>query len=233
MSMLPFNARRDVRTRLEDCVRRHARPTDRLYDVGCGTKPFAAAFAGVVGAHIGIDVDDGFYGNDAVDIIGVADSLPVADATADAVISSQVIEHLRAPEVAMREAHRVLRPGGLLFISFPLVFPLHAAPHDFFRYTRDGFAAMCARHGFEIIEQYEMAGFWYMASVFLDRYLTPVNRSFLKRLHLVDLAALPLHWSFWLLHRAEGAVYALIGKNVARSRDAWTLNYVFVARRRP
>lgn len=45
--------------------------------------------------------------------------LPFAAATFDTVIASDVVEHLPEPEAALREAGRVLAPGGRLYISFP------------------------------------------------------------------------------------------------------------------
>lgn len=45
---------------------------------------------------------------------GVAESLPVADATVDVVVSSLVLCSVADPSVALAEVVRVLRPGGLL-----------------------------------------------------------------------------------------------------------------------
>ncbi|MCI0452407.1 MAG: class I SAM-dependent methyltransferase [Candidatus Latescibacteria bacterium] len=233
MTTFPINLRRDVRRVLEDCMRRHLRKGDVVYDVGCGTKPFVRPLASLEVAYVGIDIDNGFYGEDAVDIMGVADALPLRAGVADAVLSSQVIEHLSDPEEALREAHRVLKPGGLLFISFPLLFPLHAAPYDFFRYTEHGFAAMCRRHGFEIVEAHEMGGFWYMLSVFGDRYANTFDRWIAKRLRIVPILSLPARALLWALHGLEGAVYATVGKDARGSRRTWALNYVYVARRLP
>lgn len=231
MNLRPINLRRDVRAILGDCARRHLTRGARVYDVGCGSKPLGPALSQLSCLHVGIDMDHGFYGNEAVDIIGVADALPVAGASGDALLSSQVIEHLADPERAMAEAGRVLKPGGLLFISFPLVYPLHAAPHDYFRYSRYGFEAMCRRHGFEIVETHEMAGFWYMTSIFTERYAGVFDRSFARRLRLVAIALYPAQCLFRLLHGAETVAFRLLGKNAGNSRQAWTVNYVFVARR--
>ncbi len=226
----PFYLRGDLRRILAGCVRRHVRAGETVYDLGCGEKPFAATLARLGASYIGIDIEDGFYGDKAVDILAVADALPICTGAADAVLSSQVIEHLPDPEEAMREAHRVLKPGGLLFISFPFLFPQHAVPHDFFRYSEDGFAAMCRRSNFEIVERHTIGGFWYMTSIFGDRYVNVFDRSIVRRLRLVAIFSFPGHALAWLLHNLEGAVYRTMGKDVRRARRNWTVNYVFVAR---
>lgn len=45
--------------------------------------------------------------------------LPLADASADAVLFSEVVEHLVDPDAALDELRRVLRPGGHLLLSTP------------------------------------------------------------------------------------------------------------------
>ena len=49
----------------------------------------------------------------------IGEWLPLAGASFDCVLMSEVIEHLDAPEVSLREAARVLRPGGRLLITTP------------------------------------------------------------------------------------------------------------------
>jgi len=49
----------------------------------------------------------------------IGESLPIRSESFDCVLMSEVIEHLEAPEISIREARRVLCPGGLLLITTP------------------------------------------------------------------------------------------------------------------
>ena len=54
-----------------------------------------------------------------VDIVAPGDCLPVPDNSQDFVISSHVIEHFFDPIKALKEWHRVVRPGGYIFLIVP------------------------------------------------------------------------------------------------------------------
>jgi SAM-dependent methyltransferase len=54
-----------------------------------------------------------------VNIVAFGDDLPFKDGTLDYVLSSHVIEHFYDPVKALREWHRVIRPGGYIFIIAP------------------------------------------------------------------------------------------------------------------
>lgn len=56
----------------------------------------------------------------------------------DAIVCSEVLEHLWAPHQAIDNMRASLRDGGRLILTVPFMFPIHSAPHDFFRYTRHG-----------------------------------------------------------------------------------------------
>ena len=53
-----------------------------------------------------------------------SERLPWHDASCDAVTAWEVFEHVENPRHAIREIHRILKPGGFLFISLPNVFHL-------------------------------------------------------------------------------------------------------------
>jgi SAM-dependent methyltransferase len=103
----------------------------RLLDVGCGTGTFALELARrrTDLAVVGFDADAtaltmAHRKGERVRSstrweLGRAERLPFAEATFDAVTSSLFFHHLRTPskvDVA-REIHRVLAPGGTLFVA--------------------------------------------------------------------------------------------------------------------
>ncbi len=72
-----------------------------MCDIGCGARPFSELLSHLGCSQVGIDTIDGFYGEDVCDIVANADAIPVADGVADAVLSTQVIEHLPDPDMAI------------------------------------------------------------------------------------------------------------------------------------
>jgi SAM-dependent methyltransferase len=71
-------------------------------------------------------------------VASVTDLAPFPSASFDAVFAMEVLEHVTAPHLAIAEAHRVLRPGGVLVASTPFIFEQHDTPHDYYRYNRFG-----------------------------------------------------------------------------------------------
>lgn len=98
-----------------------------VLDIGCGDGTAAATAAPLLAGHRLVGVD---WSQDALRraharlpyaIRGelTDGGLPFADASADAVLFSEVIEHLVDPDSALDELRRVLRPGGHLMLSTP------------------------------------------------------------------------------------------------------------------
>lgn len=77
---------------------------------------------------------------DTTDVLGVGEVLPFRDNSLDAVISIAVLEHVRDPFMCAREIIRVLKPGGVLYCSVPLLQPLHGYPHHYYNMTHQGLA---------------------------------------------------------------------------------------------
>lgn len=205
-----------------------------LFDVGCGTKPFAQDIKGRVKEHIGVDLDEGFYDKEHIDIIGSAYDVPVDDGAADIVLSSQVLEHLETPELAIAETARLLKKDGIFICSFPFLYPLHAVPFDFHRISEFAMEKYLKDHNMEPIEMKRVGGFWYIVGMYFEMYLQTFDRGILQKLKIIKVISWLFAWAFTLIHGLEGLVIGKLGgeKALATARDRWTVNYIMVARKK-
>jgi SAM-dependent methyltransferase len=68
----------------------------------------------------------------------------------DAILFTQVMEHLPEPDRVVRELNRVLKPGGLLLYTGPLFYEEHEIPFDFHRYTQFAVRRIFNEAGFTV-----------------------------------------------------------------------------------
>lgn len=108
-------------------VKPFLRPGMRLLDVGCGPGSITVGLAEWLpeGSVIGIELDGGILesGRAQAREMGLSNvefqeasayELPFPDETFDAVYAHQVLQHLGQPADALKEAFRVLKPGGVI-----------------------------------------------------------------------------------------------------------------------
>lgn len=75
---------------------------------------------------------------DSTDVLGVGEVLPFRDDVFDAVLSLNVLEHVKNPFQCAAEIVRVLKPGGKLYCVVPLLQPVHGYPHHYYNMTAAG-----------------------------------------------------------------------------------------------
>jgi len=85
-----------------------------------------------------------------VDIIASTDDLPFADNSIDKIILEASIEHVTNPNKTIEEIHRVLKKGGMLFMTVPFIVGYHDSPSDYWRWTKEGLKLLLK--DFEIVE---------------------------------------------------------------------------------
>lgn len=88
--------------------------------------------------------------HDNADVVGDGERLPFRDDAFDGVLLDAVVEHLAHPHRVVAEVNRVLKPGGIVLAQVPFLYPFHAAPHDYQRYTPAGLRMLFEE--FELIE---------------------------------------------------------------------------------
>ncbi len=137
--------------------------TSRVLDVGAGSAPYREFFS-----HCRYFTQDfaqldpgqllhGAYSD--VDYISDAASIPVEAGSFDAVICTEVLEHVAEPIKVVKEISRVLRPGGKLILTAPLGSGIHQEPFHFYGgFTPYWYERFLAQAGFEDIHVEPNAG---------------------------------------------------------------------------
>lgn len=214
----------------------------RVLDIGCGGGRHAFACLKAGAEVVAIDLsevevkgvtemvfalrDSGEVARDARAAVAVSNALalPFADQSFDAVIASEVLEHISEDEQAMAELRRVLRRGGLLALSVPRTFPealnwmlsrqYHDTPGGHVRiYRRSQLWSRLEHAGLSVIGSHHRHGlhspyWWLRCAIGLDR---EDNRLVLAyhRLLVWDIVRRPI-WTRLI----EGLLNPLIGKSL-------------------
>lgn len=131
-----------------------------VYDLGCGERPFESYILQYADSYVGVDWGSSQHESKADITADLNESVPVDDQVADTVISISVLEHLHSPLAMLKEAHRILRPGGTLLLQVPFMWHIHEEPHDYYRYTRHGLEHVLGQAGFREIGIHATSGFW-------------------------------------------------------------------------
>jgi len=131
-----------------------------LMDLGCGVGGMIEPL-GEYGTVIGTDVmptglrycaDRGF----SLLVACTGHELPFEDESLDCITAFDALEHIEDDVGALREIHRILKPGGIVIASGPAYQFLYAqqdrVTHHVRRYTRGEMTAKAERAGFEVMQ---------------------------------------------------------------------------------
>jgi SAM-dependent methyltransferase len=183
-------------------------PCSTVVDYGCADMKYRDLFGDVV--YLGADL----RGNpDAAIELTPDGRLPLPDASADAMFSCQVLEHVERPDRYLAECARVLRPGGRLLLSTHGIMALHRDPVDYWRWTADGLQHVVADAGLRI-ERFE--GIMGLAATGIQLFQDATHQRVPRRL---------LRTYFWLM---QGLV-AAFDRQTSASRAENALVFALVA----
>jgi ubiquinone/menaquinone biosynthesis C-methylase UbiE len=93
-----------------------------LVDIGCGyDAQLLLALKNEIKKGIGIDqkLEAVTTGNIDLKKITIENKLPIDDGIADVITMLAVLEHVKYPELILKEAYRILKPDGLMIITTP------------------------------------------------------------------------------------------------------------------
>jgi SAM-dependent methyltransferase len=149
---------------------------------------------GLQSLYAGRDVDVisfDIYASAAVQFVGDAHSIPLAEGSVDGVVVQAVLEHVLEPARVAAEIHRVLRPGGIVYADTPFLQQVHEGPYDFTRFTDSGHRFLF--RGFERIDSGPVAGAGTALRWSVDHFVRALTRS-------VALGRVVSLCFFWLSH---------------------------------
>ena len=129
---------------------------------------------------------------DGLDVDVVCDIHSLGDAfgrdSIDFIICCSVFENVQRPWIAAQEIARTLKPGGMVFVQTHQTFPIHAYPHDYWRYTTEALMTIFEDADLET----ESTTYCFPAQIFSEQ--TPNSQASPAFLNANILAKKPLDW---------------------------------------
>jgi SAM-dependent methyltransferase len=122
-------------------------PGSRVLDYGCGVVAYRRFFPRDT-EYVPADLPGNPHATLSLDPDG---SVPGEAGSFDAVMSTQVLEHVTDPVLYLAECFRVLRPGGRLLLTTHGTFVYHPDPDDYWRWTCAGLQKAVRDAGLEVV----------------------------------------------------------------------------------
>ena len=136
----PFNIKREITKYID--IKNYKL---KCLDIGSGNLTLNKDF---------INLD--FYPYEKVDVVGDAKNLPFKNKSLDFVYSKSFLEHSDNPEKIVDEIYRTMKPKSFTIHSIPFMYPYHASPFDYNRYTEEGLKILFKK--FKIIKIINISG---------------------------------------------------------------------------
>lgn len=142
-----------------------------ILDAGAGTQRYRAYcehlvytaqdFAQYDGTGDGTGAQTGSFDYGRLDIVSDITAIPRPDASFDAVMCVEVLEHVPDPAQAVAELVRLLKPGGTLLLTAPFASLSHYAPYHFAAgFNRYWYEHHLSRLGLDVVEATPHGGYF-------------------------------------------------------------------------
>lgn len=100
----------------------------------------------------GVGLQTNTWNNTKLDIVSDITQIPVDDESFDAILCTEVLEHVPNALAAIQEFYRILKPNGILFITAPFCSLTHFAPYHFGGLNSYWYKHHLPEIGFAIVE---------------------------------------------------------------------------------
>ncbi len=116
-------------------------------------------YQGAGGLEEGLQTDG--WDTSRIDLVSDITAIPAPDASFDAILCSEVLEHVPEPTHALDEFARLLKPGGVMILTAPFASIVHMAPYHYCSgFSKYWYEYHLVQRGFRI-ETLAANGYWY------------------------------------------------------------------------
>jgi len=153
--------------------------------MGCGNRPFEKY---IDGYYVGVDNSHG-----KPDVVASVLHAPIKDEVADSVICSEVLEHIHKPMDCLREIHRILKKGGVLYLTVPMYWYQHYQPHDYWRFTMYSLISLISSTGLRVFYMNRYGGLnYFIVCRIVESIYYQLRKWFNSKISLILLAPLQI-----------------------------------------
>ncbi len=214
---LRFNPRRYEIENFVYSVAKNLPKNTKMLDAGAGPCPYKYLFS-----HCKYESTDFEDPNKILDFTCSLDKIPKNNNTYEAILFTEVLEHVEYPQKVIDELYRVLKKNGKLFLTCPQGWMLHQEPFNFYYFTKYGLESLMKNAKFREVKIIKMGGYFKFLGDILR--FNSVSDNFKKYkiiyypLCFLDLIIFKVISSFILFH------LDFIDKN-----KLWTMGYTLEA----
>lgn len=194
-----------------------------ILDAGAGESIYKKFFSHCNYKAIDLAVGESRWNYANLDYVGFLHEMPIENEMFDAVLCTQVLEHLEWPRESVKEMHRVIKPGGKLYMTVPMAQNEHQIPYDFFRYTSYGLESICKHAGFNDIKITPFGGLWVRWAFELPRGMSifPSTGIRSKKPNLLGITLLPVRVATLGIMRLLQMLFLYLERFDKKKNDPW------------
>ena len=156
---LKLNPDRYCIERFIEKISKKMKPKSKLLDAGAGPCPYKKFFK-----HTKYEATDFQDNYGVLDFTCSLRKIPRKSSYYDAIICTEVLEHVEFPQDVINEFYRILKKKGRLYLTVPQGRTLHQEPYNYFYFTRYGLLSLLKNADFKDINIIPKGGyFWFLS----------------------------------------------------------------------